>query len=246
MSKTKKLFYSYSHYDTGKRSDMAASLALLKDEGLISEWYDGEIVPGEKFAEVIQQKMSEADIICFLVSRHFLNSEACRKEWVGAVEIAQSRNDCFLVPIILETCDWKNLAGMKEHLALPDNGKPIEGFAKKSRGWQQVTEGIRRTVSRLNQIVRPKDTFVTEQNRSDFLSKDRELVSLSDIFIFPKIEMEGDELNEKVVIKSTSDILKHNDVLIVGEERSGKSALLKHLFLELADARTPVLYVVGA
>jgi len=243
MGKAVKLFYSYSHKDASKREDMAASLAMLSENGQISEWHDEEIIPGEEISAAIKKNMREADIICFLVSRNFLNSESCRKEWREAVEIEQSRDDCHLVPIILETCDWQNLGGMKKHRALPHDGCPIEDFTTKSKGWQEVTEGIRRVVKNLNDKMRPDEMFLKSLNQSDFLSTDREVVTLSDIFVFPIIRAQEDILDDDARIDSSERILENDEVLIIGDERSGKSALIKHLFLELANARKPVLYV---
>lgn len=42
-----KIFYSYCRKDKEKRKCLADFLSTLRDEGKITEWYDGKILPGD-------------------------------------------------------------------------------------------------------------------------------------------------------------------------------------------------------
>ena len=95
-----KLFYSYSHKDERFRDDMEKHLAVLKDEGLISEWHDRRIVPGQMIHSEIDKHLGEADVVLLLLSPDFLASRECQKEKGKALEIRQQRS-AVVVPVIL-------------------------------------------------------------------------------------------------------------------------------------------------
>lgn len=62
------LFYSYSHQDEKLRDALATHLALLRRQGIISEWYDRNIDAGEEWREAIDENLNSADIILLLIS----------------------------------------------------------------------------------------------------------------------------------------------------------------------------------
>ncbi len=150
-----RLFYSYSHKDAVQRSDMERSLTTLRNEGIISEWSDKQIMPGQNISEKIQEKLNEADIVVFLLSNNFINSEECCREWEDAKKLSEKKH-VFRIPIILTNCPW----------------------------W-------------------------------DFIKSD-----------------DGSE-----------ELLEKKCILIHGEEMSGKTALCKYIFLELANKENPVLFI---
>ena len=53
-----------------------------------------------------------------------------------------------VIPIILEHCDWLNHE-LSDFQALPDKGKPLTKWDEVSEGWQDVVEGIRRIVEKM-------------------------------------------------------------------------------------------------
>jgi hypothetical protein len=62
------LFYSYAREDKRHLASLRKNLALLKREGKISDWYDGEIRPGDPWNPAIREQLERARIILFLVS----------------------------------------------------------------------------------------------------------------------------------------------------------------------------------
>ena len=124
-----RLFYSYSHKDTQHRTRMEDALALLRDQdGVLKEWSDRQNLPGQEISRKIQEQLKNADILVFLISSNFISSVECQKEWARSGELLKERPSVVRVPIILGDCDWKNLDGMAEHKALPDDAKPIKTF----------------------------------------------------------------------------------------------------------------------
>ena len=123
---------------------MEKSLTLLRDQdGILKDWSDRQILPGQRISEKIQEKMKDTDIFVFLLSSHFIASEECRKEWLQACKIANERQSVVLVPTILSNCSWKNMDGMSQLKALPEDGKPIKTFQDKDTAWQQVYDGLK-------------------------------------------------------------------------------------------------------
>ena len=60
---------------------MERSLGLLRREGLLQEWHDRMILPGSNISKEIEEKLGKADIIVFLLSQNFIDSDACMGEW---------------------------------------------------------------------------------------------------------------------------------------------------------------------
>ncbi len=240
-----RLFYSYSHKDHQHRARMEQALTLLRvQDRVLKEWSDRQILAGHSISQEIQKHMEASDIFAFLVSPHFLASEACRKEWLRARHMANARPHIVCVPIILAPCDWKQLEGMSDLRALPNDGKPVTTFHNLDIAWQQVCDGLRDLILGLSTNFSIRDAFRREMDTTDFISQEH--VPLRKIFVFPHLcsytETKGDDSVQRSVTDA-QELIRNKQVLIHGDELSGKSALCRYLFLSLADDAQPVLYV---
>ena len=240
-----RLFYSYSHKDHQHRARMEQALTLLRvQDRVLKDWSDRQILAGHSISQEIQQHMEASDIFAFLVSPHFLASEACRKEWLSARHMADARPHIVRVPIILAPCDWKQLEGMSDLRALPNDGKPVTTFPNLDIAWQQVCDGLRDLILGLSTNFSIRDAFRREMDTTDFISQEH--VPLRKIFVFPHLcsytETKGDDSVQQSVTDA-QELIRNKQVLIHGDELSGKSALCRYLFLSLADDAQPVLYV---
>jgi len=63
-----KVFFSYSHKDELLRDELAKHLAMLRRNGVISEWHDRRIEPGTDWKGAIDAHLDSARIILLLVS----------------------------------------------------------------------------------------------------------------------------------------------------------------------------------
>ena len=127
---TVKLFYSYSHRDEQHRQRMETSLSLLRDQdGILDEWSDHKILPGQNIPAKIKEQIKLSDICVFLMSQDFLASEACKEEWHLAGQVPS----IVRVPVILSECSWKDMDGVSQFMALPND-------AKRSRALDRGTE----------------------------------------------------------------------------------------------------------
>ncbi len=145
---TFKVFYSYSHQDEELRDELAKHLALLRRQGLITEWHDRRIGPGTEWERQIDTHLNEADIILFLVSSDFIASDYCYDiELNRAMERYESREAC-VIPIILRPVDWAGTPFAKLQ-ALPRDAKPVASWENKDAAFLNISQAIRRKVEEL-------------------------------------------------------------------------------------------------
>ena len=242
---TVRLFYSYSHKDIQHRKKMEQALTLLRNQdGILKDWSDQQILPGQDISKQIRERMQETDIFAFLLSQDFIASNPCLEEWSIASGIVSKTPSIVCVPIILSDCSWKDMEGMSQLKALPTDGTPIKNFQNAETAWQQVYEGLKFLIERLRETFTIKAEFRKEMEKTEFLSQEH--VSLQSIFVFPRLSpytaTDGEESVEKT-IEDTQQLLRSKYTLIRGEELSGKTALCRHMFLSLVDDAKPVLYV---
>ncbi len=152
--RTFEVFYSYAHKDEKLRDKLETQLSLLKQQGHITNWHDRKIVPGQEWADEINEHLNTADIILLLVSPDFLASDYCYGiEMKRALERHEAGN-AKVIPIILRKVHWQGALFGKLQ-ALPTDAKPVT-----SRGWHNqdeaffnVAEGIRKIVERIRSSV---------------------------------------------------------------------------------------------
>ena len=123
--------------------------------------------------------------------------------------------------------------------------KPITEYDNPDSAWQEVYEGIKSVIESLRATFTAKPTFLADLNSADLPSSNPPL--LNDIFVFPRL-IERDHaaaagrLRESV-ISSLDGLRDPGHAVIHGEDKSGKTALAKHLVLSLLSDDEPVLFV---
>lgn len=150
-----KAFISYSHRDEKALERLHTHLAIMLREGLISAWYDREILAGDELDQKIERALSESEVFLALVSPDFLASNYCyEREMEQALE-RHAEGSLRVVPIILEPCDWKStpLAKLK---ALPKDGKPISTWTNENVAYLDVVTELRRILSDQQPITADK------------------------------------------------------------------------------------------
>jgi len=235
------LFISYSHLDELFITDFLKHITLLKQNELISEWYDRKILGGQEFQEKIDEKIEIADIICLFISANFLSSEACIKEKEKALRLKKT-NGVTVIPIILSHCAWTDLKDISVALAFPIDGKPISSYEDPNIGWVEVYNGLKKIIKKINKekMATNTDIFQKFLNDAEVLKtahSQKTEVKISDIFVFPNLsKINYDE--EKEVAVSSEDVFFDEffdleKILIAGESQSGKTTLCKILYSQL-------------
>lgn len=142
------VFYSYAREDLLHLAELRKQLIMLQREKFIEEWYDGKLVPGEKWNEIIRQQCAAADIMLCLISSDFFNSEYSWNTEVRLALDARLRGTLEIIPIIVRPVDWEHsIFGTLQ--VLPSGAKPITEWPSMDGAWLDVAKGLRRTVNNL-------------------------------------------------------------------------------------------------
>src|SRR6266699_4760328 len=134
------VFISYSHKDRKFRDELATHLSNLRNLGVISDWFDGDIPPGTEW---------KTQIILLLISADFMASKFCYgielKEAIDRHDANQAR----VLPIILRPTGWVG-APFEKLLMLPSDARPISAWSSRDAAFKDVVAGIRRAIQDLN------------------------------------------------------------------------------------------------
>jgi uncharacterized protein YdcH (DUF465 family) len=238
-----KLFISYSHKDEEHIDDFRAHIDLLKEKGWIEDWYDRKILAGQELQTEIDNNLEDADIICLFISHNFLSSPACKEETNQAFELKREKG-ISVIPIILSECGWEDHEKISTPLVLPEDGNAVLSYNNPNKAWKEVYNQLKHVSKNLLNI---KKLRITE-NFSDFLEDSglfkkahpiKEEVLLSDIFIYPELKKydankEYDEtVDSEILIQS---LYEYPNLLIAGEDQSGKTSLCKKIFQDLRNS----------
>jgi hypothetical protein len=170
QNKKLKLFIVYSHQDNPVENpyieQFIKHIAPLKDNGLIEEWYDRKILPGEDYQSKIDNNLEDADIICLFISANFLSSPNCKKEKSEALELRKKKG-ISVIPIILSFCGWQDDEDTSKLLALPTDGKPVSSFQNQDEAWLDVYNGLKKIIEKDVKIRQLKITVEFENFLQD-------------------------------------------------------------------------------
>ena len=180
-----RLFYSYCHKDAQYREDMETALSLLRRQGVLQQWSDQKILPGQRISKAVRGKMNEADIFVFLFSPDFIASDECMKEWNYALGLSSREKPLFRIPVIVRECSWMDVLSDDDILALPSDGIPVNRFGDQDVAWKQVYEGIKTVTNELRKTYTLKEDFRKATEETEFISQSH--LGLQDMFVFPRI-----------------------------------------------------------
>ena len=158
-----KLFVSYAHEDEPFRAELEKNLIVLKIQGVIDHWDDRKLVPGDKWDEEINGNLEKADVIVFLVSIDFLNSDYIRtKEMRRAME-RLSNGEAIVVPVLVRvTAEWNQVLGLGSLQGLPVKPGsetellPVKKWADSDEAWECVIKGLRRTIEKFRGTLKQR------------------------------------------------------------------------------------------
>ena len=153
------IFIAYAREDASYQQELRKHLRILERNNNIKIWYDGEILPGQKWNEEIEAQLERADIFLMLLSADFINSDyAYTKEMRQALE-RHERGEAIVIPIIARACSWQ-LTPLAE-LQAPVAGKPL-GNATAGASRDQLYADI---VLAINKAVQQRQTEKDKHQR---------------------------------------------------------------------------------
>src|SRR6266496_3676354 len=194
-AKSIEVFYSYAHEDEVLLNKLKSHLSILRREGLITEWYDRQIVPGTEWKHVIDDHINTASIILLLISPDFIASDySYGVEMVQAMQRHKASDAC-VIPIILRPVDWTR-APFAELQALPTNARPVTTWSNRDKALVDIVKGVRRAIENFH--VSYKD--VSQQVKGGDGRAWHELVHAHDrervLYILDNCHLAPEEVNE--------------------------------------------------
>jgi hypothetical protein len=142
-----RVFYSYSHKDERMLERLRNHMAMLRRQGLITEWYDRGIDAGGQWRNEIERELEAADVILLLVSANFLASDFCyEKEMTRAVDRAR-RGDALVIGVMLRPVRGWEDTPFAAFQVVPRDARPISRWSDADEGYCDAVEKIRAALS---------------------------------------------------------------------------------------------------
>ena len=244
-----KLFVSYAHKDEKYKEDLEEHLSSLTRNKLIDSWHDRKIMPGTKWKDEIDSNLSEADIIIFLVSSSFINSDYSQEIEVKTAVKQHEKGRSVLIPVVIRACDWHDMI-FSAFQGLPKDAKAVKSWRDEDEAWLDVVQGIKDVAKEIAQKktlaksdvslgsskIEVTNSFLSWLNDTGVKLSHRLVgeVKLEDIYVIPDIQ-EYDEKTEKLIdIHTSSSILESRENFILsGDEQIGKTSLFKFIYIRI-------------
>ena len=156
-----RLFYCYAREDQALRDELDKHLASLRRRSVITNWYDGMIVPGMPWEKVIATHLDAADIILLLISSDFMNSDYCYSKEMNRALERHEKQEARVVPILLRPVYWSDAPFSHLHV-LPADAKPVIRWNDRDSAFEDITKGIlhvAQDLSAYRQLHQVKDDF---------------------------------------------------------------------------------------
>ncbi len=159
MASAKKVFISYSSKDKVLREKLESHLTLLRRGDYISTWSDRLLEAGDDWDSEIKTALEEAEILLFLISDDFLNSQYI---WNVEIQNAMDRvkdGNIKVIPIVLRPCEWKIKKRGSEteyvfpfarYQGLPDKGKPVVEWESEDSAFANVAASLKRMIDNMD------------------------------------------------------------------------------------------------
>ena len=139
--KSLRAFISYSHTDESLKDEFVKHLHPLKRLGLLENWHDRKIRPGDEFDKSISNELDKADLVFLLISVDFINSKYCYDIELERSMEKHNNKTSRVVPIILRDCLWEHssFGGLQ---ALPKDGKAVRGFPDTDTAFKEIAKAV--------------------------------------------------------------------------------------------------------
>lgn len=135
------LFICYAHANERTVRQLIPSLKVLARRGYIAPWRDTDLVPGEDWDDTIKDRLSNAKVILFMVSRDFLASKyITEQERPLAIALMQEKS-AVVVPVLLSECSWReeDFARLER---LPPKDDPVSSFTPRENAWTRLGSAV--------------------------------------------------------------------------------------------------------
>ncbi len=143
------VFYASAHEEERLRKKLEKHLSLLHQQGMITEWYDRQILPGTDWARVIDTHLMTAQVILLLISPDFLASDYCYGVEMQRALERHAAGEAQVIPILLRPVDWES-APFASLDCLPRDGRPITQWKNQDEALVTVAKGLRAVIEQVH------------------------------------------------------------------------------------------------
>ncbi len=138
-SRSLELFYCYAREDRALRDELNKQLTDSRRSGLITTWYDGEIIPGTPWEKEIKTHLKNAHVILLLVSADFISSDYCYGKEMQSAMKRHNANEARVVPILLRPTVCNN-APFNVLQMLPSDALPVTSWINRDEALANVAQ----------------------------------------------------------------------------------------------------------
>ena len=167
------VFICYAHANERIVKQLIPSLKVLARRGYIASWRDTDLVPGEDWDDRIRERLTEADIILFMVSTDFLASKYITEEERPLAMSLMDEGKAVVVPVLLSPCSWReeNFARLEK---LPRKDDTVSSINPRDAAWFLVEEGIKKVADQtLSKRSSARDRRVSERTKDQLVFESR-------------------------------------------------------------------------
>jgi hypothetical protein len=148
------LFYSYAHSDERLRKRLETHLNALRQQGIITEWYERKIVAGTDWKQSIDAHLMRATVILLLISPDFLASDYCYGVEMQRALARHAVGEASVIPVILRPVDWQG-APFAHLQCVPTDARPVTTWSNRDEAFRDVAKAIRTAIEQLHSHQTP-------------------------------------------------------------------------------------------
>ena len=178
-----RVFCSYAHRDEHYLEVLKTWLVGLEREGLIEQWHDRMIPPGDEWEEAIAENLENSQLVLLLVTPDFMASQYIYEKEIDRAIERHKRGEARVIPIIVRPAPWEGTA-LDRLQALPKNARAITTWANRDQAWLNVLQGIQQAVEELLFESQDQEAttspFVEADRRYDEIKRGYEAGTLTD------------------------------------------------------------------
>jgi TIR domain/prokaryotic YEATS domain len=149
MTSPVQVFISYSHKDEALLNVLRDHLSPLRRQGLIADWHDRRIAPGDRWDREINEQLERCQIVLLLLSASFIASDYIDGIEVAAALRRHTTGEAKVIPVVLRAVDWEETK-LGKLQALPTSGKPVASWRDRDQAFRDVARGVRTVLTRLD------------------------------------------------------------------------------------------------
>ena len=140
-------------------------MAMLRRQGLITEWYDRDIEAGSEWRSDIERELEAADVILLLLSADFLASDFCyEEEMIRAVERAR-RGEAVVIGVVWRPVDGWEATPFSGFQVVPRDARPISRWSDTDEAYSDAVERIRAALEERAAAGRPASPTASISHR---------------------------------------------------------------------------------